>query len=74
MCYLRSQKSKNLCSVTDLDLEIWILHQYMDTILKHMAVQKSSLEEDLELLDSNLDFEKYMAVIYRSEKKKILRS
>ena len=74
MCYLRSLKSKNLCKLCDLELEIWVLTQYQDTVQKHIDVQKSSLEDDQKLLEGELDFEIRMAVVYRSEKKKILRS
>ena len=74
MCYLRSLKSKNLCKLCDLELEIWVLTQYQDTVQKHIDVQKSTLEDDLKLLEGELDFEIRMAVVYRSEKKKILRS
>ena len=74
MCYLRSLKSNNLSKLVDLELEIWILSQYQDTVQKHIDVQKLSLEDDLKLLEGQLDFEIRMAVVYRSEKKKILRS
>ena len=74
MCYLRSLKSNNLSKLVDLELEIWILSQYQDTVQKHIDVYKSSLEDDLKLLEGELDFEIRMAVVYRSEKKKILRS
>ena len=63
----------------NLFYEKYVFTCYMEilTYLKYNLESHASLEADLELLadpNSGMSFERRMALIYRSEKKKILRS
>lgn len=63
----------------DLDYELFIFKKY-EGLLAHLLARKeyrsgTTLEEDLQLLRTGgLDYMRRMAIVYRSEKKKILHS
>lgn len=82
--FLRERKpgvSVLLTKPKDLDYEIFIMQKYQE-FCKHLLSKKESrtgaLEEDLTLIKNwqelGLSFPRKMAVVYRSEKKKILHT
>ena len=82
--FLRERKpgvSVLLTKPKDLDYEIFIMQKYQE-FCKHLLSKKESrtgtLEEDLTLVKNwqelGLSFPRKMAVVYRSEKKKILHT
>lgn len=61
----------------DIDYELFIFKKYLG-LMQHLIQEKEwrsgTLEQDLELLKGDLPYTKRMAVVYRGEKKKILRT
>lgn len=60
----------------DLFFEIFVFSMYLK-VLEYVKVgmeMKTSLEKDLELLKTDLDWKLRMVIVYRVERKKIIRS
>ena len=72
-------KPRLLTKISDLDFELFCLLKYQEVMAALCAdlESKTTLESDLALLSgqvTTLAGNQYMAVLYRSERKKILRS
>ena len=67
-----------LTKVVDLEFELSVMKTYSEIVcvFSKLLEHKSSLEEDLDLLSNcpDMDWKMKMILVYRSEKKKILRS
>ncbi len=66
----------NIRKPTSAQFELKVLALYKDLMLftKEVLEQKTTLEQDLEFLTTDLDFQQLMAVVYRSERKKVVHS
>ena len=72
-------KPRLLTKISDIDFELFCLLKYQEVVAALCAdlESKTTLESDLALLSgqvTTLAGNQYMAVLYRSERKKILRS
>ena len=72
-------KRRLLSKISDIDFEFFCLQKYKEAIEALCAdlESKTTLESDLALLSgevTKLTGNQYMAIVYRSERKKILRS
>ena len=66
-----------LTKVVDLEFELSVMKTYSEivSVYSKLLEHKSSLEEDIDLLKSpEIDWKRKMILVYRSEKKRILRS
>lgn len=60
----------------DLFFEVFVFSMYLK-VLEYVKVgmeMKTTLEKDLELLKTDLDWKLRMVIVYRVERKKIIRS